>query len=200
MKLLSKGAEAEIFEENFLGEKAVLKKRVPKKYRVKELDAKIISERTKQECNLIAAAKKAGVRTPVIFYANKKTGEIVLEKIEGKKAKDMSPKKIEQACVFIGRDVARLHEAGIIHGDLTTGNIFLKGKKVIFVDFGLGFFSQKIEDRAVDLLVLKKILFGAHSSAEHAWEKVLEGYRKKSAKAGEVISRIAEIEKRTRYS
>ena len=39
--ILAKGAESDILEKSYLGEDAILKKRVPKSYRVKEIDNKI---------------------------------------------------------------------------------------------------------------------------------------------------------------
>ena len=44
MELLRKGAEAELWKADFRGEKALLKKRVHKGYRNKELDGKIRGE------------------------------------------------------------------------------------------------------------------------------------------------------------
>ena len=45
----------------------------------------------------------------------------------------------------------------IIHGDITTSNMMLRGGKLVFLDFGLGRHSDLFEDKAVDLLVLKII-------------------------------------------
>lgn len=200
MKLLNKGAEAELFLTSFFGQNALLKKRTKKGYRAKELDEKIISQRTKQEALLLSRAKSAGVRTPFVFYANKKTGEILMEFVDAGKAKKLKAKTFLDACFLIGKDAALLHKAGIIHGDLTTANILVKGKELVFVDFGLGFFSGKTEDKAVDLLVLKKSLKAVHFDEPEAFEKVLKGYAQNTPNASQVTERISEIEKRTRYS
>ncbi len=200
MKLLFRGAEASLFETSFLNEKAILKKREPKNYRVKALDQKIVSLRTKQECLLISRAKEVGVRTPLIFYANKKTGEIIMEFVDGVQFKDLAKKAFEKNCSLLGKEVGLLHNEGIVHGDLTTSNVLVKKNKLVFVDFGLGFFSKKIEDMAVDLLVLKKTLKSTHSKEPLVWEKFLSGYKKSFKNALSVINRISDIEKRTRYS
>ncbi len=63
-------------------------------------------------------------------------------------------------CHEIGESIARLHQCGIIHGDLTTSNLILSGDKIVFIDFGLSRISQLTEDKGVDLLVFKKALKG----------------------------------------
>ena len=198
-KLVFEGAEARVFETKFLGQKAILKKRLNKKYRAKELDRKIIFERTKQECLLISKTKKVGVRTPFIFYADKKTGEIIMEQVLGKTVLGLPEKKLLTTCRTAGKDIAKMHNAGIIHGDLTSANILLCRKKLVFVDFGLGFFSNKEEDKATDLLVLKRIL-NSEDTENGFFEQVLMEYSKQSVFGQEVAQRIKEIEKRARYA
>ena len=88
----------------------------------------------------------------------------------------------------------------MIHGDLTTDNLILRKGMVVFVDFGLGFFSKKTEDRATDLLSLKKTFHATHFSLKGGFEAVLAGYKKTAPNAEQVIKTIAEIEARTRYS
>ena len=200
MKILFQGAEARALETVFFGEECVLKKREHKAYREKALDARIISERTRQECQLLSKAKSAGVRVPAIVFVDKKKGEIFLERIGGKTAKELPAKGLEKTCALIGKNVALLHDAGIIHGDLTTANIVMEKTGLVFLDFGLGFFSDKTEDRATDLLVLKKTLAARHHEAKNAWKKTTESYITNSLKGRQVIEHITEIEKRARYS
>ncbi|MDO8634009.1 MAG: KEOPS complex kinase/ATPase Bud32 [archaeon] len=200
MKLLFQGAEASVFETSFFGEKCVLKKRESKAYRVKWLDEKIIAGRTRQECQLLSKAKSAQVRVPAIIFVDKKKGEIFLEHIGGKTAKNLPAKELEKICALIGKNVAKLHDAGMIHGDLTTANIAEEKNGLVFLDFGLGFFSDKIEDKATDLLVLKKTFAATHHKAKNAWKKTTESYIMNSLKGWQVIGHITEIEKRARYS
>lgn len=201
MKLLFEGAEAKVFKTVFFGEKAVLKKRLSKNYRTKELDEKIVSERTKQECFLLAKAKSLQVRTPCIFFADKKKGTIITEFMKGKKLSQIKGKKFDKLVMAAGKETAKLHGGGIIHGDLTTGNLLAQKNQVIFLDFGLGFFSSKTEDKAVDLLVMKKTLKAIHSQNKHAWKNFFKGYKKGSKNPAKSIAvQLKEIEKRTRYS
>ena len=58
----------------------------------------------------------------------------------------------------VGEKISKLHSADIIHGDITSSNIMLQNDNLVFIDFGLGRYSDLDEDKAVDLLVLKKSL------------------------------------------
>jgi tRNA A-37 threonylcarbamoyl transferase component Bud32 len=46
-----------------------------------------------------------------------------------------------------------------------------------FIDFGLSCVSQKIEDKAVDIYVLKRAFISTHPGSEHIWDQILEAYR-----------------------
>ncbi|MBU0635873.1 Kae1-associated serine/threonine protein kinase, partial [Candidatus Micrarchaeota archaeon] len=152
MKLIKRGAEAVLYKTKHWKQDALLKKRIPKKYRTAILDEKIRKQRTKQEAILLHHAKKATVRTPTLLKVDKKKHQLWMEWIPGKALKTVLGKQHANWCKAIGKKIALLHTAGIIHGDLTTSNIIVSGKELVFVDFGLGFFSNKIEDRAVDLV------------------------------------------------
>lgn len=56
----------------------------------------------------------------------------------------------------------RVHEIGIIHGDLTTSNMIMKENKIFLIDFGLSYFKDSAEDRAVDLYVLERAFKSTH--------------------------------------
>jgi len=196
--LIYKGAEAEVFKTVFLGLKAIEKRRISKNYRCPELDLQIRNQRTKLEAGLLVSTKKAGVRAPAVLGIDWQKKAIFMEFVEGTKARDL--KKTGNEWIAIGKKIAKLHSNGIIHGDLTTRNIIITPKKnIAFVDFGLGFYSKKTEDQAFDLLNLKKILLAEDNSGQKKWNKILQGY-KQYQKAGSVISRLKEAEKRGRYT
>ena len=95
----------------------------------------------------------------------------------------------------IGKQVALLHKNNLIHGDLTTSNIILKEDKVFIIDFGLGFVSTKIEDKAVDLHLIKQAIEAKHfQNHEDLFKQFLKTYKDK-----EVIKRLEVVEKRGRY-
>lgn len=73
-KKIASGAEAIVF----LCEGKIIKQRVPKAYRDKQLDAKIIKTRNKQEASLLKRARNSGVNAPVVIAVGKDS--ITMEK------------------------------------------------------------------------------------------------------------------------
>ena len=72
-------------------------------------------------------------------------------------------------------------------------------QKIYFIDFGLGYFDGKYEDKAVDLHLLKQALEAKHfKNWEKLWSSVKSGY-KKSPNAKKVLERLIAVEKRGRY-
>ena len=190
---IAKGAESNIVKTSYLGRRAVLKDRIPKGYRISQIDDKIRRARTKEEAKLLSDAKRAGVRTPVLYDINLADKSILMEEIEGPMLKEV----IDSSLAFrIGREIAKLHGADIIHGDITTSNIMLQDNQLVFIDFGLGRYSQLEEDKAVDLLVLKKSLQSIdYNLAVEYFDEVLKGYGDDS-----IVKKIADIESRGRYT
>jgi TP53 regulating kinase-like protein len=77
--LLKKGAEASLYLEEWHNRKVIMKRRLPKKYRLPQLDLEIRSQRTTNEPNIIHKAKMAGVPTPTIFMVNVTDANIIME-------------------------------------------------------------------------------------------------------------------------
>ena len=125
--------------------------------------------------------------------------------IQGKKLSEhldnFTLNKQKQICKKIGQSIAKLHNSDIIHGDLTTSNMIFveKEDKVYFIDFGLGFISHKIEDKAVDLHLLKQALEAKHFKHwKELVKEVLKSYEK-STDSKIVLERLKAVEKRGRY-
>lgn len=195
-KILAQGAEAVIFLEN----KEISKSRIKKSYRHPILDEKIRKTRTKGESKILEKANIFGVNVPRVL--NKGNFKIEIEYIEGDKLSDKlnSYNKGKQLNVMkkVGKQTAILHKNNLIHGDLTTSNMILKGEKVFIIDFGLGFFSSKIEDKAVDLHLIKQALEAKHyQNYEKLFESFLKGYKWEDSKG--VVERLKVVEKRGRY-
>lgn len=93
-------------------------------------------------------------------------------------------------CEEAGRILARLHEADIIHGDYTPANL-IKDDRIHVIDFGLGFISSDIEDKAVDVFTMLRAI--------DEKDAFLEGYTA-YGKAGSVLKRLKKVEKRVRYA
>jgi len=199
-KILFNGAEALII----LDKNEIIKKRLRKSYRLFELDEKIRKLRTRSETKLLKKASNI-IPVPKIIKVDEKEKEILMEFVKGKKISDNLEKfnEKQQLKIFgeIGRNIAKLHDSDIIHGDLTTSNMIFNEKenKVYFIDFGLGFGSYKIEDKAVDLHLLKQALEAKHfSNWGNLFDEVLKSY-KISKNYEQVFERFKKVEKRGRY-
>jgi TP53 regulating kinase-like protein len=207
MQLIKKGAEASLYLAEWHGRKAILKKRLPKKYRPLLLDEQIRTYRTIHEPQLMHEAKRAGVPTPTIFLVDVKEGTIIMEFMKGQQIKQLlgkvSTEKRQRLCLKIGELIGKLHKNGIIHGDLTTSNmIFCQKGKIFFVDFGLGEKTKELEAMGVDLHLMKRALQSAHFRfAEECFNAVVKGYSKVLGveTTKNVLDKIREIERRGRY-
>jgi len=196
MEVISRGAEAVLYRNgDFL-----IKKRVPKGYRIKEIDEKIRRLRTRSEAKLLQKLDFV----PTVFSFDDTTMEITMEFIDGDVLRDVldsfEGKERKDVCFTIGKKISQMHDMDIIHGDLTTSNILLKCGMLYFIDFGLGFVSQRIEDKATDLRLLRQALESKHYRVfDQCYRFILEGY-KKSRHSSEVLSWLEhKVEKRGRY-
>lgn len=205
--LIKKGAEASIFLEDWQGQKVIMKHRLPKKYRLPQIDERIRSYRTIHESQLLHCAKEAGVSTPMIYSVDLADSNIIMEFIEGIQVKQVlngySPKERQHLSNYIGELIGSLHLHNIIHGDLTTSNMIInQNGNVVIVDFGLGEISVELELKGVDLHLMKRAFQSTHFRyAEECFKAVLEGYSKMVGveMAKKVIGRVSEIERRGRY-
>jgi len=205
--LIKKGAEANLYLEEWHSRKVIMKRRLPKNYRIPELDEKIRSQRTIYEPQVIHKAKEAGVPTPTIFMVDVAEANIIMEFVDGKQVKqvlnDLPQEEKLRLSRHIGGLIGRLHKYGIIHGDLTTSNMILTPYgKVFFVDFGLSERSTELETRGVDLHLMKRAFQSTHYRyARECFEAVVEGYAEVvgEEEAKNVLEKIREIERRGRY-
>jgi N6-L-threonylcarbamoyladenine synthase/protein kinase Bud32 len=218
--ILNKGAEANIIENNYLNKNTIDKIRITKSYRIKEIDEKLRSQRTKNEAKLLSNVKKFGIKTPILYGIdlNKKT--ISMEKIPCPSLKShlIINKNLDKLNINnrtnleifnkIGEKIAILHENKIVHGDLTISNILYNfneknlDKSIVFIDFGLGKYSNLYEDKADDLLQLKKSLqIISEDLANKYFEKTLISYvnNSKNLNYNQIKNKIKEIENRGRY-
>lgn len=209
MRLIKKGAEAELyladFEEFFMDfgedEKIIIKSRVPKKYRIKEIDNRLRNQRTIGEARIIHKVKKTGVKSPHIYEVNLDQYEILMEYIDGITMKEyLSNTQDVKICKRIGRLVGKIHNADIIHGDLTTSNMIKKDDEIYFIDFGLSKFSTSVEDQGVDLHLLRQALESAHYDMfEKGFENLINGYNRVTGNGEQLKKKVKEIESRGRY-
>jgi TP53 regulating kinase-like protein len=203
LKLVKKGAEADIYVTIWNGLDSILKIRKKKDYRVHSLDMRIRTLRTIREAKMISEAKSFGITTPLVYFVDEKKCEIYLQLIKGKLVRDLSLNKIIKICTEIGKIVGTLHKSGVMHGDLTTSNFILSDQGLVILDFGLSQKTDKVDDYAIDLRLFKEVLNSAHAQiVEDAWLSFVLGYRKilGTMLTEKVLSHVSVIEKRGRYA
>lgn len=120
----------------------------------------------------------------------------------------------------IGRSVGKVHECGVVHGDLTTSNLMVRRRspgvgvsvaaearedevvdvegEVVLIDFGLAATSLQEEDRAVDLYVLERAFGSTHPAAEGLFREALRAYGESYADGRRVLKRLEEVRMRGR--
>jgi len=220
-QILQQGAEATIS----LKDNQIIKNRIKKSYRLPELDTKLRTRRTKSEAKIISKLKTT-INVPKIISVD--ANQIIMQYINGKKLSDYLEKlDYKRICKQIGETLTKLHNQDIIHGDLTTSNmIYVEAKKqkdnldnsktikankqtsnnkisnnnfkIYLIDFGLGFHSKKIEDKAVDLHLLKQALEAKHFKiVDESFKIIIKNYKANQYKL--IINRIKAIESRGRY-
>jgi len=233
-QIISQGAEA-IIE---LKANKVIKKRIQKSYRIKELDEKIRKLRTRAEAKILERASKI-IPVPKVMKSDENSKEISMELIEGKRLSEFlqtqPEKKQKEICKSLGKNISRLHKENIIHGDLTPGNMICvlqdsnldpikkrgdirsstgaavgarggldksssENFKIYFIDFGLAYISPKLEDKAVDLHLLREALeAGFGEKWKILFNSIKQGYAKSNPEAKKILERFTVVEKRGRY-
>ncbi|TFF99436.1 MAG: Kae1-associated serine/threonine protein kinase [Promethearchaeota archaeon] len=209
-KIIHKGAEANLYYGSWFDKKVIFKYRIPKKYRIEELDKTIRNARTLNEARALIRVKDYGLNVPQVYEIDTKNSIIVMKYIEGEKLRNalesLDNSRKEEIFKEIGRYIAILHMNGHIHGDITTSNIILtKNHKIFFIDFGLHEYSDSIEDKSVDLHLLKRILISTHGKDFNmCFNAFLRGYHQEYRKEAteesrQIMKNIDVIESRGRY-
>ncbi len=204
MQVLYQGAESIIYLDVFDGEEIVVKERIKKNYRISQLDEQLRKFRTRKEVKLLTDVRKLGILTPKILNVDESNHKIMMENIKGERLKEYlnstSLQGVRSICEQLGRQIGKLHSNNIIHGDLTTSNMILKDSDIYFIDLSLGEFTKRVEDKAVDLKVLKEVVKSTHFKIfEDAWKNILEGYKQTCKDAPVILDQLKEVEMRARY-
>ena len=212
--LIAKGAESDIvkgkwfdgFDDYDFETDVITKKRLKKTYRIPEIDNKIRKLRTKSEARILSHVKNSGILTPIIYDVDIHDKNITMEYIKGNTVKDiiddLSYNKRKELSFKIGEYISLMHEMDIIHGDLTTSNMIInKNGDLVFIDFGLSYYSNLLEDKADDLLVLKKSIKSVdYNVSLETFNWILDAYLENSSNPLEFRNKIDEIEHRGRYT
>ncbi|ELZ04177.1 bifunctional N(6)-L-threonylcarbamoyladenine synthase/serine/threonine protein kinase [Natrialba aegyptia] len=192
-----RGAEALVDLDPATGR--VRKRRKPKTYRHPTLDDRLRRERTTLEARLTNLARREGVPTPVLSDVDPLEARLELEFVGAADLRDELDSDRRVAYVRdVGRHLARLHEAGFVHGDPTTRNVRVNADRTYLIDFGLGYHTDHVEDYAMDLHVFDQSLVGTADDPEPLRDAVREGYRDVGDER--VLERLRDVEGRGRYT
>jgi TP53 regulating kinase-like protein len=217
-ELLSQGAEAKVWGLVLAGRPAVAKERAPKAYRHTELDAKLTPRRVLGEARCLLKCRRAGLDTPALLLVDLARHRLYMERIDGGTLKErLRALHLTHAANAlgdpgtgsgvpgaygaeglvlaraVGSAIAKLHNADVAHGDLTTSNFMLRnhptspaaaesatsapapasgGGGVVLIDFGLAYAVTAHEDKAVDLYVLERAFLSTHAHAQPLLDEV----------------------------
>jgi len=211
-----RGAEA-IVE---AGETTVTKTRRPKGYRHDALDARLRRERTTGEARLLSEARRVGVPTPVLSDVDVPESTLTMERVGDTDLRDALN---EARVAAVAEHLAAIHDAGFVHGDPTTRNarVTRSGtrderagagaeatresgvprdggvERVHLIDFGLGYYTDDVEDYAMDLRVFEGSIRGTATDPDPLVAAAEAAYRE--AGDPEVVARLREVEERGRY-
>jgi len=190
----------------------VVKVRNPRRYRHPALDERLRTERTRQEVRLTSEARRHGVPTPLVRDVDPQQARIVFQRVG---EVDLRSSLTAGHVAAVGGYLARIHDAGFVHGDPTTRNVRVGRRsvppderavgdrepadRVFLIDFGLGYGTGEPEDHAMDLHVLAQSLAGTADNPEALFEAARDAYRAESGHADAVFDSLADIEGRGRY-
>lgn len=193
---IAQGAEAIIHKDN----DKIIKERFSKKYRLEHLDKSLRKFRTRREAKVLQKLEEMKFPAPALIDFCDKRMSITMDFVPGEKLKDVLKQgdDYENFAQEVGQKVGLLHQKHIIHGDLTTSNM-IKSNEIKFIDFGLSSFSEKVEDKAVDLFLLDRALESTHFEFYPSiFTDVLEGYKESYPDAGKVLERFRQVKGRGR--
>ncbi|MFX0122257.1 MAG: KEOPS complex kinase/ATPase Bud32 [Candidatus Hodarchaeota archaeon] len=202
--ILAKGAEAVIYRGSFLQTPIILKHRLPKAYRLPQIDQTIRLQRLRAEARILAEAWKIGVRVPVLLGIDLSNYTLLIEEIQGEilfsTMKSIPFKILKSIFEGIGHQVGLLHENDIIHGDLTVFNVIIRMESSPWlIDFGLGQISNEIERKADDLLTFFSTLKAISPDYQALFELFQLGYVRVYKKGRKTFEHMKKIQSRARY-
>ncbi|MGC8538494.1 MAG: KEOPS complex kinase/ATPase Bud32 [Candidatus Micrarchaeia archaeon] len=190
MKIIGKGAEAYIYSTKLFGKEVIVKRRMRKNYRIEALDESIRAARTKREVKVMYLLGKLDINAPKPIAFGKY--DIYMSKVDGPLLRDYKHKNAQMFRV-VGSVLGKMHNNNIVHGDFTPVNIVVSKGKICLIDFGFSSITNSVEDKAFDLLLMKRAI----SNAEY--ENFLAGYISAAANSRMTIARASKIEKMGRY-
>ncbi len=196
MNKLFQGAESIVYQDNT----KIIKERFSKEYRLPHLDESLRKFRTRREAKVLNKLNNLNFPAPKLHEFSDKRMSIVMDFVPGEKIKDILDENFPLLAKEMGERIANLHKHDIVHGDLTTSNMILheETKKIHIIDFGLSMFSNKIEDKAVDLFLFERSLLSTHYQYPQIFQEVLASYQESMPEAKHILERLESVRKRGR--
>ncbi|KAE8686154.1 DNAse I-like superfamily protein isoform 1 [Hibiscus syriacus] len=133
--LVKQGAEARVFESVFAGKRSIVKERFSKKYRHPSLDSKLTLKLLNAEARCMTKVRRLGVSTPVHYSVDPVLHTSTFEYVEGPSVKDVFlgfgsngvvQERLADIATQIGDAIGKLHDGGLVHGDLITSNMLIR--------------------------------------------------------------------------
>ncbi|KAH7148834.1 putative MNORI-2 protein [Dactylonectria macrodidyma] len=225
--LITQGAEGRLYQSTYLFPDlpCALKYRPPKPWRHPILDQRLTKHRILSEARILAKCRRDGLRVPAVYAVDETAGWLMLEWIHGGPVRASINERLGKRTEGIAEDaelkdlmrrmgsaVGKMHQIGVVHGDLTTSNMMLnpspannntEGQKVldgevVIIDLGLASGSTSEEDRAVDLYVLERAFGSTHPRAECVFSELLDAYRGMFKQAPAVLKKLEDVRMRGR--
>ena len=102
-----------------------------KRYRHPALEASISKKRLSQEARCILRARKNGVAAPCIYHIDYEAARIYMSFVVGQTLKAWlvalpADSELDAMLKAVGQSIAGLHDADVVHGDLTSSNIMVR--------------------------------------------------------------------------
>ncbi|KAK6185542.1 hypothetical protein SNE40_007750 [Patella caerulea] len=210
--LIKQGAEGKLYSSEFYGKPCIVKERFTKSYRHPALDKSLTTQRMKAEARALLRCRMSGIECPALYMVDIESRCIIMERVLNSvtvreytrtlQEKD-DAKNLLSLAKQIGEVLGRLHSNNIIHGDLTTSNMLIKGygenSRIILIDFGLSYFDSVAEDKGVDLYVLERAFLSTHPNTEALFQVILDTYKDNNKTGAEdVMKKLEEIRMRGR--
>ncbi|KFA67876.1 hypothetical protein S40285_04078 [Stachybotrys chlorohalonatus IBT 40285] len=226
--LITQGAEGRLYKTTYLlpDVPCALKYRPPKPWRHPVLDQRLTRHRILSEARILVKCRRDGLRVPAVYAIDEAAGWLMLEWIHGVPVRvginqtlGQRTEGIEQDAELrdlmrrIGQAIGKMHQVGIVHGDLTTSNMMLSPPphvqgaepapnpldgEVVIIDMGLASGSISDEDRAVDLYVLERAFGSTHPRAECLFAELLKAYGVCFKHAPIVLKKLEDVRMRGR--
>lgn len=124
-------------------------------------------------------------------------------------------REVMKVASSVGSLIGQMHNANVIHGDLTTSNVMIRTPIVLpknndetwspnlcLIDFGLsgiaGAKGTNQEEKAVDLYVLERALEATHPGSEYVVKEIIRAYKESCKTSDSVLQRLAQVRMRGR--